>query len=349
MKQTLHRAMKWAVKVSPNAQRWLLGLALGAAFLWLAMGQANLQETWQTLRQTDAAWALTAWAAGVMFMALKTWRWQRLLQPVHNFPFAVLHAVVYAGTAANLLVPHSGELLRATLLGRQAQQPASPILATVLLERILDFAALAVLATLGVVMHPQGSQWLVAAALTGLALVVLGSGLVAAGLGPASQVPSWVRRLFLRLLLQLPAKAGAWINLQLQRALTGLQAAQRPWLLAALVGLSVLQWACLVAAISACANAVGATLPPAAAILVFVLTVLGLTLPTLPVQLGATQLAFVFGFEWHGASSTQGLAASAVYTVVVLGWMLLGGALLGALWQWDGSKSARQRTAKIHD
>jgi uncharacterized membrane protein YbhN (UPF0104 family) len=309
---------------------WLLGLGVGAAFLWLALGEANLADTWRTLRQADPAWALAAWAAGVLFMAVKALRWQLLLQPLHRFSLGVLQAAVYAGTAANLLVPHSGELLRATLLGLKAHRPASPILATVLLERILDFAALALLAALGVALQPEGSQWLVAGGLTGLALVALGVGAVALSLRPSVRA----RALTHRLIGLLPGHVGAWLALQLRRALAGLQPIRRPsrWLV--LFGLSVLQWAGIVAAVAACAQAVGATLPLAGAILVFVIMVVGLTLPSPPVQLGATQLAFVFGFEWHGASGTQGLAASAVYTLVVLGWMLIGGAAMGAWPDW---------------
>lgn len=310
-----------------HTRRWgWAGLVLGAGFLALALSQADARQAWWTLREVDLRWALLAWAAGVAFMGVKALRWRVLLQPLHPFGLAPVHRAVYVGTAANLVVPHSGELIRASLLGVHAQRPASPLLATVALERILDLAALAVLAAAGALLEPAGARWLVAGGALGLALTAVGVGAVALALRPASPLRALARRA----LALLPVAAGSWLALQLRRGVDGLQVTGRPGRLLGLLGWSVLQWACIVAAIAACAQAVDAPLPLAGAVLVFVLTVLGLLLPSPPVQLGATQLAFVFAFEWHGATGAQALAASAVYTAAVLGWMLLAGALLGA-------------------
>ncbi len=311
--------------------RWLwAGAALGAAFLWLALRRGDAALAGRAVWACDWRWAAVAWLAALAFMALKTWRWQRLLRPLHHFEFAAVHAAVYAGTAANLVVPHSGEVLRASLLGLKAHHPTSPLLATVGLERVLDFLALAVLALCGVALAPQRPAWLWLIAGVALALAALGVGLIVIWLRPTAAIRSGVKALLGRL----PPRAGAWLAQQLGRGAQGLKVAHSPAAGLGLLCLSVLQWSCVVLAIAASAMAVAAQPGWAACILVFALMVLGLTLPSPPIQIGATQWAFVFGLEWAGVAADRGLAASLVYTVAVLAWMLLAGAAAGLVPRW---------------
>ncbi len=330
------------MKLSVRA-RWLwAGVAVGAAFLALALRQGDAAHAWQSVLACDGRSVGTAWLAAVAFMALKAWRWQWLLRPLHPFGFAAVHAAVYAGTAANLVVPHSGEFLRASLLGIKAHHPASPLLATVAVERVLDFLALAVLALAGVWFAPQRPTWLVVAAGLAVALAALGFCIMLIGLRPTRRIRAAVRWL----LGHLPPNAESWMTRQLGRGAKGLAVAGtvRAWF--GLLLLSVVQWVCVVAAIAACAAAVSAHPGFAACVLVFALMVLGLTLPSPPIQVGATQWAFVVGFEWVGLGADQGLAASLVYTVAVLSWMLLAGAVAGFGTHW-GRSAARPREAGL--
>jgi glycosyltransferase 2 family protein len=319
--------------------RWLLaGMAVGAAFLWLALRLGDARQAWHAVWAGDWRWALAAWLAAVAFMALKAWRWQWLLRPLHRFDFSAVHAAVYAGTAANLVVPHSGEFLRASLMGHKAHRPASPFLPTVGVERVLDFLALAFLCLLGVLWAPQRPAWLLWAAGFSVALAAFGACIMAIWMRPTPRLRGAVRALLARL----PGRAGDWLTRQLGRGAQGLAVAgtARAWL--GLLALSLLQWACVVLTIAACAGAVGAYPGGAASVLVFALMVLGLTLPSPPIQLGATQLAFVFGFEWAGLPAAQGLAASLVYTGVVLAWMLAAGAAAGLGTRWSRAAAAQQ-------
>jgi glycosyltransferase 2 family protein len=311
---------------------------VGGAFLWLALRQGDASQAWQVVLASDGWLAGAAWLAALAFMALKAWRWQWLLRPLHRFDFAAVHAAVYAGTAANLVVPHSGELLRASLMGLKAHRPASPFLTTVGVERVLDFLALALLSLLGVLWAPQRPAWLLLAAATSVALAGLGACIMFVWMRPTARLRAGVRALIARL----PGHAGDWLTRQLARGVQGLVVVgtARAWM--GLVLLSLLQWACVVLAIAASAGAVGAYPGVAASILVFALMVLGLTLPSPPIQLGATQLAFVFGFEWAGLAAEQGLAASLVYTLVVLAWMLLAGAAAGLGTRWARAAAHQQ-------
>ena len=126
---------------------------------------------------------------------------------------------------------------------------------------------------------------------------------------------------------QLPPRPRQWIVHQLQRGVSGLGALREPATVIRCILLSVLQWSCIVGAVAASAWAVGAPIPVSGAIAVFVLTVIGLTLPSSPAQLGTTQLAFVVGFELVGAAAAPAFAASLVYTAAVVVMMMAVGAV----------------------
>lgn len=305
-------------------------MLVGALFLWIALDHVDLARTTDALRHASAGWCVLAWVAGVAFMAAKAWRWECLLRPVEPFRFATVHRAVYAGTAANLVVPHSGEILRATLLGLRANRPASPILTTIGLERLFDFAMLALIATLGLLLDPEGSPLLVASGGIALGIAAVGAYIVWAYLHPTPRMRRGARWM----LSKLPQGPRDWMERQLKRGVAGLVTLEDPRLMAKVLLQSAVQWGCIVVAIWASAKAVSVDLPASGAILIFVLTVIGLTLPSPPVQVGATQLAFVVGFEWYGASAEAGFAASVVYTVFVVLWMLGVGGLASALGRW---------------
>src|SRR5690606_17652130 len=118
------------IRAMRGRTRWTLaGLAIGLVFLWLAIREARFEASWEVLRQANPVWALLAFIGGLGFMAQKTHRWSVILAPLTQPRFAVLHSSVYIGTAANLTVAHTGEVLRATLIARRSRVAASAVLA----------------------------------------------------------------------------------------------------------------------------------------------------------------------------------------------------------------------------
>jgi uncharacterized protein (TIRG00374 family) len=124
--------------------RWMLaGIALGALFLWLALRQTDWRTAMDQLREADPFWVAVVAVCSIFFMLIKALRWQFMLRPVTTQePFARLVKIVYAGTAANLVVAHTGELLRTGIVGRRKGVSSGAVLASIGLERLFDFAAL---------------------------------------------------------------------------------------------------------------------------------------------------------------------------------------------------------------
>ena len=89
--------------------------------------------------------------------------------------------------------------------------------------------------------------------------------------------------------------------------------------------LSILQWSCIIFAIWLCAYSVGYTATVTMAIAVWILMVIGLTLPSSPAQLGTTQLAFTLGLSIAINEVQIPFAASVVYTCCVnIPYMIIG-------------------------
>jgi hypothetical protein len=322
-----------------SQNRWTLaGLVVGAGFLWIALRQISVGQALGVLRGASWPLVLATGVAGAAFMYLKGARWALLLGPVARVETRLLHRVLYVGAAANLGLAHSGEVLRATLLARHAGAGASAVLATIAVERIFDFAALAVLAALAIAIDPHVSPQLSVAG--GIALAIVLAGVLSAWLLLRAS-PAMVR-LGSSLLDHLPAAARDWLIDQLRRGRVGLEPLIDPSLAARAGLLSVLQWACIVAAIWTSSAAVGSTPPLTGALAAFVLMVIGLTLPAPPAQLGTTQLAFVVGLGLVGIDPESAVAGSLIYTgLVVLPVMLIGG-WLGLLTPWPAAASRAQ-------
>lgn len=320
--------------------KWTLsGLAIGLVFLWLAIEEAHFDASLEVLKHVDPVWAFATFVGGVGFMAQKAHRWAAILQPIMTARFSALHSAVYIGTAANLVVAHTGEILRASLVARKNGIAASAVLATVAVERILDFTALLVLIGVALVWDPGMSPVLLTAGLISLGIIFTGIFGVLAFLNPTPLT----RKLGAGILRPLPPGMREWIIRQLQRGVGGLGVLKEPRVILKILFLSVLQWSWIVAAVWASVHAVGLSVPIPGAIAVFVLTVIGLTLPSSPAQLGTTQLAFVVGLELAGATGAAAFAASVVYTVCVVVAMMILGAVcwMASDWRPASSRSSR--------
>lgn len=318
----------------------LAGLVLGAVFLWLALRGDRAAQALEALRTARPGWLLVTFACGVGFTMTKALRWAPLVNQVAPVPAGLVLRAIWAGTAVNLVIAHAGEVLRATLIARRTGAPAAAVLATIAVERVFDFGALALLCAAGVLLDGRLTGSLGIAG--GAAAAVVALGLLAARLlgahgqdaqaqppdsaaagASAALAHGWRARA-----TEAMGRIRTWLGRQRLRARAGLSGLSDPTLALRVALLSLLQWAWVVAAIWASAAAVDAEPSLAGSLAVFALMLVGLTLPAAPAHLGTTQLAYVAGFAVIGLPGAPALAASLVYTsCVILPQLLAGGVL----------------------
>src|SRR5215469_2823286 len=170
--------------------RWLrLGLqtAFGLALLWLWLRTVSLPEVLAHAR-VQSWWAVVAMV--VLFLltsTIRARRWQWLLRSLAPVGIVRSFAMNAAGSLLNYVLPiRSGDAARAWWLWRRHRIPAGSALATIVIDKACDLAAVAavlaaleVVALTGAVRTPRGL-----AGAAALALALLGAVLGTALLGP---------------------------------------------------------------------------------------------------------------------------------------------------------------------
>ncbi len=313
------------VSVARSIAWSVLGTALGLALLYAATRQVDPQALNVTLRTLSWTWAILVLGATLVFCALKAWRWHLLLGGFAGVRFRELHAAVYVGLAVNFLVSHVGEVFRATTVARRNRLPFSAVFASIVIERVLDFVA--ILGLLAGVVTAVGSapRVVTTAAAVSAAVVVTAVAFLILSLHP----PAWTTGAAARLGRHVRPDVRDRLGFHLARFRAGLAPLTNPRLMALALLASAAQWGLVVASIWACGLAVTGSVSPMAAIVTFVLIVIGLTLPNSPLQIGTTQLAFVVGLGIDGTTVNEAIAASLVYSsCLILPIMLAGGLLM---------------------
>ncbi|HQU97950.1 MAG TPA: lysylphosphatidylglycerol synthase transmembrane domain-containing protein [Nitrosomonas sp.] len=308
-------------KINTQFKWTLLGLSIGLVFLLISLRDIDVQAVYDSLLTIKFFPATMVIVAGLLFMLIKALRWSVILDPVTHVDFSILHSAVYIGTAANLIIVHSGEVARSAIIGKQARIAASAVLASIGVERIFDFMVVIVLFGVLLITSEKLPDYVTAAGFVAIFMVVAGLITIV-----SLMVPSKTRRSVRMMVIRyLPEKLSVMIRSQIKRSLIGFSTLGSPSLVIKVFFLSILQWSCIVFAIWLCAYSVGYTATISMSISVWILMVIGLTLPSSPAQLGTTQLAFTLGLSIALNEMQIPFAASLVYTCCVnIPYMIIG-------------------------
>jgi uncharacterized protein (TIRG00374 family) len=146
-------------------KRWqlLLGVAVSALFLWLALRGLELRDVWEKMRAANYWWLVPSVAVYFVGVWVRTWRWDYMLRPLKHIPVGRLFPVVVIGYMGNNVYPfRAGELLRSYVLYRREDVPVSASLATVIVERVFDglVMLLFVFVALPFTPLPDNADWL---------------------------------------------------------------------------------------------------------------------------------------------------------------------------------------------
>ncbi len=131
------------------------GIGISGVLLWLALRGLDLGQMWAALRGADYWLLLPAIPLYFLGVAVRGWRWQRLLLPIEYIPVRQAVTLLIVSYTVNNVVPaRMGDVMRVFLLARETGIRKSASLATVLLERLLDvLAILAIIVACTIFLH----------------------------------------------------------------------------------------------------------------------------------------------------------------------------------------------------
>lgn len=120
---------------------------LGAGLLYLAFKNQSLASLKNAFDQVDWRWPLVILAISITNHISRAMRWKLLIAPLGYRPtlFHTLVSLMF-GYFVNLAVPRLGEISRSETLRRLEKVPFKPSFGTVIIERIIDIACLALVA-----------------------------------------------------------------------------------------------------------------------------------------------------------------------------------------------------------
>jgi hypothetical protein len=305
----------------------LLGLAVGAFFIWLALRGTDLEGVKASFKAANYLYLIPIVVLSIIVQMVKSYRWGVILEPLEKIDQGTLFSITSVGFMAISLLPvRMGELVRPYLISRKSTIKLGSSLATIVVERIFDMLTLMIL-LLFVLMTVELPEWVFRTAYSILLIII----------------PFLVLLIFLavnreisakgldRLVGKLPHTFSSRLMKLFHSFLDGLQILPDWKKTVYLSFLSLCIW-CLVGLatyILFSSLASMSELPLAAAYAVLIITALGVALPTAPGFIGNYHFSCVVGLTLFGIPKTDALTFAIILhfiqlsVVIVLGLVCL--------------------------
>lgn len=295
------------------------GLAISAAALWVVVQTVNVAEAADILASADPRPVVAILGVVAVQALVRAWRWSVLI-PTHAdhkpSPLRMLPPMLTGYLGNTVLPARLGEPMRAVIAARRERIGATEALGSVLVERIIDIAMLAVVGFLAA-FAVGAPAWVVQ--VLGVAVVVGAAGtliLVTVGLEP---------------LLGLAERIGLarWPRVRdvARRFIATLGGRGRRGAVLMAAGLSIGAWVLDATSFWLAGISVGADLPYAGAIIVSAVSVMGTAVPSAPGFVGTFHLAAAATAGALGVPGAEALALAVVVHAVTLIPLAFGGAV----------------------
>jgi uncharacterized protein (TIRG00374 family) len=315
--------------------RAVIVLLLAVALLVLFLYNVDLRGVASQVVHADLEWLALSLFTMLVNLAIRSWRWQYLLEPLGRPSFASSFRATAVGFAASTVLPaRAGEVIRPYFLSRQENVSATGAFATIILERLLDMVTVLVLLAVYVIFLAPTTT---AANHTAFEAVKWAG--LTAGAGALSLLvvlfvlagnPTRLAESLTRLEAFLPSKLAGLLARVAEKFATGLGAIRKPGRLLVALVLSFPLWLSIGAGIWAVAIAFHLVMPFTGSFLVMALLAVGVAVPT-PGAVGGFHAAFRFAATtFFAAPDDAAVGAAIVLHLFSVGPTLLLGLLFAA-------------------
>lgn len=290
--------------------RGVIGILIGAIFLWLTLRQTSLEQVRAILSQSNPGWLFVALGFYAADLLVRISRWRMLLRDVKTLSLRSVGIALIVGYSANNILPaRLGELFRADFAGRRYRLSRSAIVGSIFVERVLDGLVVVFCLVVGRLFV---SEQAVLNSLTAVSALLFISIFLALWLLSRESGLDWLTRLP-------PA-----INSRIQSFRQGLLVMRGAGLSRA-VNLSLIVWLLEGIMLWSVLKAVDISLGWQEMMSVVGVASLSTLIPSAPGFVGTYQYAFAFTVSLFGYEPARGVAAATAIQIFLLGSVTLVG------------------------
>jgi len=301
----------------------LLGLAVGALFIWLALRGTDFEGVKASFKAANYLYLIPVVFLSIIVQIVRSYRWGVIVEPLEKISQGTLFSITSVGFMAITLLPvRMGEFVRPYLISRKSTIKLGSSLATIVVERIFDMLTLMIL-LLFVLMTVDLPEWVFRTAYA-ILLIIIPFLFLLIFLAVKREISA---KGFDRIVRKLPPAFSSRLMKLFHSFLDGLQILPDWKKTVYLSFLSLCIWGLigLITYILFSSFASMSELPLAAAYAVLIITALGVALPTAPGFIGNYHFSCVVGLTLFGIPKTDALTFAIVLhfiqfaVVIVLG------------------------------
>lgn len=145
---------------------------MAVLFVWLSFRGANLGEIWRLSQHADPLFLALIFISGLASHIFRAHRWLVLLKPLSTKKISLWNSfsAIIFGYAVNVAIPRGGEIVRLITLSKVENLAWASVLPTLLIDRLLDIAMLALLLGFALTVLPpaitSAMPWIVPSGIT---------------------------------------------------------------------------------------------------------------------------------------------------------------------------------------
>ncbi len=140
-------------KMKKKSLRYTLGILITVLALWLSFRNLDWVTLKQSISRVNMNWVILAVLTVLFSVYIVGWRWQILLRSKAHIPLSDMFRFTIISQYVNIIIPaRFGELLKAWLAARKYSLSGSYVLGTILIEKIIEYFLVFILAVLAPVL-----------------------------------------------------------------------------------------------------------------------------------------------------------------------------------------------------
>jgi len=277
-----------------------------------ALWDVDYQELGRLLSGGDYRIVFPVLLLVAVFYWIKAIRWCLILSPIGQYKRAEVTPSIVIGFAGNNVLPaHLGELIRLAVFSRKFSQPVSGVATTLLVERILDMAAILTWYAIGMaaIGKPPDSLEIGAGIITILMVIFFLT------IAIILYKPNLVHALGDRFGSILPDSAATKLSDILHNVILAFSSLRSLPLFIMMVLWSLIKWGIMAMIVWLSLVAYGTYVTPAITLILVAVLAFAAVVPNAPGFIGAIQAAYVFALRPFGISEEIAFAASVLFLV----------------------------------